>query len=545
MLVRITQIQRRWQELSQTLTMRYPNPGTTGRDIASRSLSLFLEYLYPLTPLVHKASLYRALALLEGDNTAFALPGSESVTWPPPPPPPPPDDLDTSLDTSLLSMHPSPSTTSEVPLMQPEEAFTLVTAVCAEAAFMLPAAVYAEGRSVGDAFLEASRSCLNSYLETDLEAPNANSIIIRYFHSNCLHGAGRPKYSWHIFGEATRLIQAMGLHDAGLLAGLPPLEAEMRRRAFWIVYMGDKSAAILNGRPITIHRFSFDSNITLPYPTSLEDDLVGNGGGENIQPASCVSGAQQRTTATSTAGGDATTPRSCIVGFNANLELWQVASQLLLEIRVQKEKEAKQAQAQGQAQAQAQAQTHTQTQSQTPLTTSPAEQRRYFYALYVAFVTELDRLPAFLQPWQPTSSSPDTQSSFFMGQTVNLFVSFYCLRVVILQNLQQLACFQEASSLAEIESVDLRTTEIVRDMLRLLHDAPFWALQVNGEPLVEKIRLLGGSLLAIIHGHEQRNEASVPLAQRARADFSVLYNILSRLDSRASDALKTNSAAAV
>ncbi|CAK7225354.1 hypothetical protein SEUCBS140593_005876 [Sporothrix eucalyptigena] len=480
MLGRITQIQQRWRDLSQTLTLRYPSPGTSGHEIASRGMDLFFEYLYPLTPLVHKASLHRALLLLEGNSAAFSEP---ETGWPPA------NNLDPSLGPSIMSI-PSPPAPS-IPSLQPEEAFTLVTAVCAQAAFMLPAAVYPEGSSVGDLFLEASRNCLNSYLETDLEAPNANSIIIRYFHSNCLHGTGRPKYSWHIFGEATRLIQAMGLHDASLLAGLSPLEAEMRRRAFWIVYMGDKSAAILNGRPMTIHRFSFDSNITLPYPTNLEDDLVG---GADSQKA---------------------TGKSCIVGFNANLELWQVASHLLLEIRVQKDKEAKQ-----------------------PPTTSLADQRRYFHSLYVSFITELDRLPSFLQPWHPTP--PDGDS--FMSQTVNLFVSFYCLRVVILQTLQQLACFQDSP---DIESVDLRTTEIVRDMLRLLHDAPFWALQVNGEPLVEKVRLLGGSLLAIIHRHEESNEASSPLAARARADFSVLFNILSRLDSRASDALKTRLPAVV
>lgn len=52
---------------------------------------------------------------------------------------------------------------------------------------------------------------------------------------------------------------------------------------------------------------------------------------------------------------------------------------------------------------------------------------------------------------------------------------------------------------------------------------------------VEKIRLIGASLLAIIH----RNQGS-PLATRARADFSVLLDILTRLDSKASDALRSN-----
>lgn len=464
---------------------RYPNPGTSARDIAARCIALFFEYLYALTPLVHKASLHKALSFLEGDRDGGLLDANLGT-----------NNGSNNLGPSLHSMSDMPSI-QIMPTMEmhPEEAFALITAVCAEASFFLPASVFPEGNAVADIFLEASRNCLTGYLETDLDTPNANSIIIRYFHSNCLHATGRPKYSWHIFGEATRLIQAMGLHDVRLLAWLPPIEAEMRRRAFWIVYMGDKSAAILNGRPMTIHRFSFDSNITLPYPTSMEDDDCAEPG---TSPAS-------------------SSPMSCIIGFNANLELWQVASQLLLEIRVQKEKEAKQL-------------------PPTPSSTPPSlvDQCNYFHNLYIGFITELDQLPSYLQP------SGRTQSNAFTSQCVNLHVSFYCLRVVILQNLRQLACFAgNDNATAELEPTDLRTTEIVRDMLRLLHDAPFWSLQVNGEPLVEKLRLLGGSLLAIIHRHEEENKNDAPLARRARADFSILLNILSRLDSKASDALRT------
>jgi hypothetical protein len=51
---------------------------------------------------------------------------------------------------------------------------------------------------------------------------------------------------------------------------------------------------------------------------------------------------------------------------------------------------------------------------------------------------------------------------------------------------------------------------------------------------VEKIRLIGASLLAIMH----RGETS-PLSARARSDFNVLLDFLTRLDSKASDALRS------
>lgn len=50
---------------------------------------------------------------------------------------------------------------------------------------------------------------------------------------------------------------------------------------------------------------------------------------------------------------------------------------------------------------------------------------------------------------------------------------------------------------------------------------------------VEKIRLIGASLLEIIDQHE-----ASPLSIRARNDVSVLLDILTRLDSKASDTLR-------
>ena len=50
---------------------------------------------------------------------------------------------------------------------------------------------------------------------------------------------------------------------------------------------------------------------------------------------------------------------------------------------------------------------------------------------------------------------------------------------------------------------------------------------------VEKIRLIGARLLEIIDQHEIS-----PLSARARSDLSVLLDILTRLDSKASDTLR-------
>ncbi|KAH7237984.1 hypothetical protein B0J15DRAFT_569805 [Fusarium solani] len=389
---------QRWHELSRALAFITNDLGR----FVTQCFDLFFEYLYPLTPLVHEPSIRDSLSYLTNE---FSTANNSSTSC------------------GLLETW-------------PDAAFTLITAVCAEAAFLLPKDLFPEGQSVGDIFLTTSRNCLNHYLEADLENPNANSIAIRYFHSNCLHAAGKPKYSWHIFGEATRLAQVINLHQETSLEGLLPIEAKLRRRAFWIVYMGDKSAAILNHRPITIHKFSFELGITTEYPTGIEDEH------SILSPGSATTAPEL-------------TRKTCIEGFNANLRLWHNASDLLLEMRL----------------LQSQEQQDTSLSGHRALLT--AEERSRVDALYVRFITCLDDLPSYLQSYNLLLLRETPRK--LQGRAI----SVHCLRMVITQKLEGLSYYAPG-----VEYADLRRTEIVQDMLRVIHEAPFWSLQVNGEPFV-------------------------------------------------------------
>ncbi|KAH6606154.1 hypothetical protein Trco_005307 [Trichoderma cornu-damae] len=478
---------QRWLHLAHAMTLR----NTTLERVSKRCIDLFFDYLYPLTPLVYETALRDVLAYIFSQP----LPG---VNQPSPLAQLTPDPT-TGTGTGTAEPWPGfgqPSCSRTVgSRLAPwaDSTFTLVTAVCAEAAFMLPKDIFPEGESVSEIFLEASRDCLHQHLEADLENPTANSIAIRYFHSNCLHAAGKPKYSWHIFGEAIRLAQVMHLHDEASLEGLVPIEAEFRRRCFWILYLGDKSAAILNNRPITIHKYCFDTGITTLYPSGIEDEFAKTAS----EP-----------------------PRnSFISGFNANVRLWQSAADLLLEIRVLQDQV-----------------THHFRGNMPPHPSLSLADRQHLDSLFVRFITCLDDLPPYLQSCTlamaaMAEGSGSAESKQYVIQCTNLQVTFHCLRMVITQKFEDLSYFAPG-----VEQADLRKSEIVRDMLRVMNEAPFWGLQANGEPNVEKIRLIGASLLAIIH----RNQDS-PLAARARGDFSVLLDILTRLDSKASDQLRNTS----
>lgn len=491
---------QRWDDLAAAVACKIPT--LTLERLANKCFDLYFEYLFPLIPLVHEPTLRAGLDFFVTRNLhARRASKTSAELWSPSV-----QKNAAGSDTATLDS----VSTLEYPESWPESTFTLLTATCAEAASLLPAEIFPEGDLIANVFLNASRDCLNSYVEADLEHPNANSVTIRYFHSNCLHAAGKPKYSWHIFGEAARLVQVMQLHDESSYEGLFPVEAELRRRAFWIVYMGDKSAAILNNRPITLHKFSFAAGITTPYPTGRFNE-------------SAISPGQVR--------ADVAQP-DFMAGFNANVRLWQAASDLLLEIRLLQDNRVL-----GQ-----------------PLSD---EQRGRIDALYVRFMTCLDDLPLHLQIDNfGTADEGRDHSKQSVIQRVNLQVSFHCLRMVITQKFEGPEFL--TPTVDQTDLLLLRKTEIARDMLRVIREAPFWALQVNGEPCVsrlnnpvrisktrllsdrevqvEKIRLIGASLLAIIH----RNKTS-PLSSRARSDFTVLLDILTRLDSKASDALRNGS----
>jgi hypothetical protein len=413
---RITSALQRWHALERALSL--PDSANHLERTINHCFELFFEYLYPLTPLVHEPSLRDGLRFFVTQGRISRADG---------------------LIYGVSSL--------KYPELWPDLSFTLITAVCAEAAFLLPKDIFPEGEGIADIFLQASRSCLATYLEADLEYPNANSVTIRYFHSNCMHAAGKPRLSWHIFGEATRLAQVMQMHEEDSLQGLTPLEVEFRRRAFWIAYIGDKSAAILNNRPITIHKYSFESGITIGYPTGIEDETI-------LTPGSNVPDAENA-------------QKSFIAGFNANIRLWQSASDILLEMRL--------------------LDGHKNGNMLARQPPTPEECHRLDH-LYVLFATSLDDLPSFLQYDQLVShSNKDTQqlsrlTRLHTIQAANVYVSLHCLKMVITQKFEEINYYPPPPN----EMLVLRKTDIARDLLQVIRDAPFWALQVNGEPCVSQ-----------------------------------------------------------
>ncbi|KAK7458475.1 hypothetical protein Landi51_01298 [Colletotrichum acutatum] len=153
-------------------------------------------------------------------------------------------------------------------------AFALLTALCAVVSSTLPSEIFPGGAALAMPFLRTSREALRLYQDYDIEHPESSSIIIRYFHSNALHALGKTSVSWHAMGEALRLVQEMRLYDEESFRNLGWPEAQLRRNTFWHLYIGDKSASILNKVPISLHQICLDSPITTIFEESEDCKLI-------------------------------------------------------------------------------------------------------------------------------------------------------------------------------------------------------------------------------------------------------------------------------
>lgn len=222
-------LHERWRRLSAVVVETVPSKSLGS--VLQTCTDLFFDYLYLFTPVIDEA-VFRQL-----------------------------------LEKVLGSADPGACLT--------ESEFTLITAVCAKVCFFLPLDMIPEGKLLAEPLLDASRACLRSYSDAELESPTANSVIIRYLHSNSLHTSARPWVSWQVFGDAIRLAQQMRLHDERTYASMDRSQADACRRAFWLVYIGDKSMSVLRRMPITLHDYSFEEGISTELPF-CEDERLGN-----------------------------------------------------------------------------------------------------------------------------------------------------------------------------------------------------------------------------------------------------------------------------
>jgi len=87
-----------------------------------------------------------------------------------------------------------------------------------------------------------------------------------------MSGTANPQPSFFLISAAIRLSHSIGLHKKGSSFNLNPIEAEQRKRVFWIAYLLDKDTCLRSGRPPA----QDDEDMNVELPSEDPPDNVGN-----------------------------------------------------------------------------------------------------------------------------------------------------------------------------------------------------------------------------------------------------------------------------
>ncbi|KAG8851029.1 hypothetical protein FRB96_009511 [Tulasnella sp. 330] len=183
-------------------------------------LSLFFDFVWPLTPCIHRPSFYADLGEKREER----------------------DPLFFALVCSTIS-----STLVQVPLSY------------------LPMD-RKEVRRLARSFATASRRAA----ETARDPPSSMMVIIRYFDNIYHFREGKDGSSNAAVGEAVYISAVLRMHQEEGYEGLDHIESEVRRRAFYLLYGADKSIASLNNRPCMLR----DEDCTVQLPTEVDDEFI-------------------------------------------------------------------------------------------------------------------------------------------------------------------------------------------------------------------------------------------------------------------------------
>ncbi len=186
-------------------------------------VNLFFDYVFALTPCLHKPTFFRDLL-----NRREEQPDQQE--W-------------TALVLSTVA-----STLVQVP-----RAYVPLTR-----------------REVRELAARCHQECRNWTLHGYKEV-TVNAVIIRYFDTVYNYCRGNIGTCHTSLCEAQALATVLRLHEEETYTYLNPIEREIRRRIFFLLFGADKSEAILLGRPV---RMREEDCYSLRLPEELDDDYI-------------------------------------------------------------------------------------------------------------------------------------------------------------------------------------------------------------------------------------------------------------------------------
>ncbi|KAJ4249855.1 hypothetical protein NW762_012198, partial [Fusarium torreyae] len=409
-------VQALHDQLISTLVASVPHLDGGPNTIINDCIDIAVQTVFPIGPIFHEQSLRSSLPL------KAPLLGSDSPTQ--------------VSSTSAYELHVTdPDDVAKL------RSYASLTALCAAVSFLPQAKTIANNVLIGQSFLRASRAALELYHDFDVSYPNSSSLIIRTWHASALHTDGKTTLAWHAFNQIMGFIEQMQLFDELSYQGLEPLEARLRRSSFWQVYILDRYAALVEGKPMRMHQFSLAKPITTRVRTEVEPPLLMESLGDAL----------------------ASHEDQLMAGFYLIQQLWATASEVSLDLQVV-----------------SRLCNHTSGVGVTEEAT-----RQNLAATYLRFIGVLDTLPRHLDCLDPISSSghPPVGSSqqMFWLQKAHLLVTYHCLRIIFLQRFADLGLAQILGYGSDAIALASRKMEVAHDFITVITTVPFDCLLANGE----------------------------------------------------------------
>jgi hypothetical protein len=379
-------------------------------EVIDTCIDLFLQYMFPSTPIAHEGTLREAASIFLPENHASV---SETGTG-----------TNNYEDKSF------------------EKCFTLITALCAFVASVMPETLLPKGVRLTSPFLTSSRAMFKLYEDHDLEHPDSTSLTIRIWQSNALQNStGRREGAWHMHSEASLLALRLRLYDESAVSCESNTESRLLRMNFWLLYSADKAAAALGSRISVLNEPLFDSDLSVRETCADHEPLLAG--------------------ATDSAQSDL--ERQLSAGFHLKTKVWAAGAHLITEIKEFSRRRKRPAGRAG----------------------GRDTEKMFLSGAYIEFTTLIYKLPEWLQSpgllqFDDTATAAYQKTCFWV-QRSNIMTAYHCLKLMILQRCIDQDLLELLGLTGQPLVCAMRKVEIIQDFLNELQIVPFVCYKAQGE----------------------------------------------------------------
>ncbi|KAL5041630.1 hypothetical protein BDW71DRAFT_217637 [Aspergillus fruticulosus] len=446
-------------------------PSHTAASVVDHCLSLYTQYVFGAVPICHEGRLRKTA------DRFFILPsGADGLA---------------DHHARIWRCFAADTERAQVEILR---SLTLLTALCADVAYVVPDSLLPDKHLIAPLFLRASRETLGIYEDYDIENPNSFSLSIRMLLSSAIQQAtGKKEVAFHILNEAGLMAMKMRLYNESSLAGQEPIEENLLRNAFWQLYVCDKTALVMKTRPVTIHEPLFEGELTL--------------GDHSQNPVPLFDHGQEQT--------DTGLEYQLLERFHVIRRLWALAARVIQAMALYSRRASD---------------------PNSKTETSP-ESIAQVSEIYFELITLTNDSPASVRlPVESSSSLPHGADQrllhILQRQRTTYLLNLHSIKVFVLNAAITCGMTEAIGLSAEPLTLATRRIELAQDFLNVLESVSFLHLQVEGEHCAEKIRHVGSLLIEL--AHSGLNEA---VKSQANQCAMRLIDMLVRLDSKASDVL--------